>query len=72
MEAEARAARERAVVPLETRIRYFLDMLYEKEVSDSVEDLCIIIIIKFSSFHYFFLLGVCFQYVGERVAQNSF
>lgn len=36
MEAEARAARERAVVPLETRIRYFLDMLYEKEVCITV------------------------------------
>ncbi|XP_050430254.1 transcription elongation regulator 1 [Adelges cooleyi] len=33
MEAELRAARERAVVPLETRITQFREMLSEKEVS---------------------------------------
>ncbi|XKL64051.1 hypothetical protein PGB90_004137 [Kerria lacca] len=33
MEAEVRAARERAVVPLETRINSFREMLVEKEVS---------------------------------------
>lgn len=32
MEAEVRAARERAVVPLETRISSFREMLAEKEV----------------------------------------
>lgn len=32
MEAELRAARERAVVPLETRITQFREMLSEKEV----------------------------------------
>lgn len=38
MEAEARAARERAVVPLDTRIRFFLEMLYEKEVRGNLLD----------------------------------
>lgn len=33
MEAETRAARERAVVPLETRINSFKEMLAEKEVN---------------------------------------
>lgn len=32
MEAEVRASRERAVVPLETRINSFREMLSEKEV----------------------------------------
>jgi len=32
MEAELRAAKERAVVPLETRITQFREMLSEKEV----------------------------------------
>lgn len=32
MEAELRASRERAVVPLETRITQFREMLSEKEV----------------------------------------
>ena len=34
IEAEVRAARERAVVPLEIRMKQFRDMLAEKEVSD--------------------------------------
>ncbi|XP_067928748.1 transcription elongation regulator 1-like isoform X2 [Watersipora subatra] len=33
MEAEAKAARERALVPVETRMKQFRDMLAEKEVS---------------------------------------
>lgn len=33
IEAEVRAARERAIVPLEQRIKSFRDMLAEKEVS---------------------------------------
>ncbi|XP_023246814.1 transcription elongation regulator 1 [Copidosoma floridanum] len=33
MDAEVRAARERAIVPLETRIKSFKDMLMEKDVS---------------------------------------
>lgn len=33
IEAEVRAARERAIVPLETRIKSFKDMLAEKDVS---------------------------------------
>lgn len=32
MEAEVRAARERALVPLDTRIKSFREMLTEKEV----------------------------------------
>lgn len=32
IEAEVRAARERAIVPLETRIKSFKEMLQEKEV----------------------------------------
>lgn len=33
IEAEVRAARERAIVPLETRIKSFKDMLAEKDVN---------------------------------------
>ena len=33
MEAEVQAARQRAVVPLEIRMKQFRDMLAEKEVS---------------------------------------
>lgn len=33
MEAEVRAARERALVPLETRVTSFKEMLREKDVS---------------------------------------
>lgn len=33
IEAEVRAARERAIVPLDTRIKSFRDMLAEKDVS---------------------------------------
>ena len=33
MEAEARAARERATIPLDLRMRQFRDMLAEKQVS---------------------------------------
>lgn len=32
IEAEVRAARERALVPLETRVKQFKDMLKEKDV----------------------------------------
>lgn len=35
IEAEVRAARERALVPLETRVTSFKEMLKEKDVSDS-------------------------------------
>lgn len=37
IEAEVRAARERAVVPLETRIKSFREMLAEKEVCSMKE-----------------------------------
>ena len=33
IEAEVKAARERAIVPLEIRMKQFRDMLAEKEVS---------------------------------------
>lgn len=33
MEAEVKAARERAIIPLEIRMKQFRDMLAEKEVS---------------------------------------
>ena len=33
MEAEVKAARERAVIPLETRMKQFRDLLTEKEIS---------------------------------------
>lgn len=33
VEAEVRAAKERAVVPLETRVKQFKEMLREKDVS---------------------------------------
>lgn len=39
IEAEVRAARERAIVPLETRIKSFRDMLAEKEVSRVLRNL---------------------------------
>lgn len=35
IEAEVRAARERALVPLETRVKQFKDMLKEKDVCDT-------------------------------------
>lgn len=35
IEAEVKAARERAVVPVEIRMKQFRDMLAEKEVSDN-------------------------------------
>lgn len=38
IEAEVRAARERAVVPLEVRIKSFRDMLAEKEVRSYFEN----------------------------------
>ena len=36
MEAEVKAARERAIIPLEIRMKQFRDMLCEKEVSHIV------------------------------------
>jgi len=33
MEAEMKAARERAIVPQEVRVQHFMEMLAEKEVS---------------------------------------
>ena len=36
IEAEVKAARERAVIPLEIRMKQFRDMLAEKEASDLV------------------------------------
>lgn len=36
IEAEVRAARERAIVPLETRIKSFKDMLAEKDVRSNI------------------------------------
>lgn len=36
IEAEVRAARERALVPLETRVKQFKDMLKEKDVSNLI------------------------------------
>ena len=38
IEAEVRAARERAVIPLEIRMKQFRDMLQEKEVSQLETD----------------------------------
>ena len=35
MEAEVKAARERAIIPLEIRMKQFRDMLSEKEVNQS-------------------------------------
>lgn len=39
IEAEVRAARERALVPLETRVTQFKDMLKEKDVSEKKNNL---------------------------------
>lgn len=73
IEAEVRAARERAIVPLETRIKSFRDMLAEKDVS-----YCNIVIL----YHFFYVRyivscheiiifsGVCIQYLGKRTPQN--
>ena len=36
MEAEVKAARERAIIPLEIRMKQFRDMLCEKEVNATV------------------------------------
>lgn len=37
MEAEMKAARERAIVPQEVRVQHFMEMLAEKEVSYALE-----------------------------------
>lgn len=37
MEAEVRAAKERALVPLEIRVKSFKEMLKEKDVSGSCD-----------------------------------
>lgn len=37
MEAEIKAARERAIVPLESRMKQFRDMLLERGVSTNVD-----------------------------------
>jgi RNA binding exosome subunit len=43
IEAEVKAARERAVIPLEIRMKQFRDMLAEKEV---LSQCCIVILLK--------------------------
>jgi len=40
IEAEMQASRERAVVPLETRVQQFMEMLAEKEVNYSFIVVC--------------------------------
>lgn len=45
IEAEVRAARERATVPLELRVKSFREMLAEKEV-------CLTIILNYTYFFY--------------------
>ena len=63
MEAEVQAARQRAVVPLEIRMKQFRDMLAEKEVS--AHGLCVWAILfsvylpLFSPFFFFFFLVNC-------------
>lgn len=41
MEAEMKAARERAIIPLEIRMKQFRDMLTEKEVNNLTKCLCV-------------------------------
>lgn len=50
MEAEVKAARERAIIPLEIRMKQFRDMLTEKEVGQAFKQ-CIFS----ASFDWFFL-----------------
>lgn len=50
IEAEVRAARERAIVPLETRIKSFRDMLAEKDVSHH-RDMIINLVYIYATYH---------------------
>lgn len=50
IEAEVRAARERAIVPLETRIKSFRDMLAEKDVSHH-HDMIINLVYIYAAYH---------------------
>lgn len=67
MEAELRAAKERATIPLEVRMQRFRDMLVEKEVSSPLawplaerQNLAVLL-----------LAGVRFLHLGKGAAQDS-
>lgn len=66
MEAEVRAAKERALVPLEIRVKSFKEMLKEKDVSDTISIRCWIMI--FNILNVDVSPGVGFQYMGEGIA----
>lgn len=66
IEAEVRAARERAIVPLETRIKSFRDMLAEKDVS-YLYSYCNILY-SITALTYIVFLGICVQYLGKRTS----
>lgn len=56
MEAEMKAARERAIIPLEIRMKQFRDMLTEKEVYNNLTKYCCVqgmFLITHSCFYYF-------------------
>lgn len=83
IEAEVRAARERAIVPLETRIKSFKDMLAEKDVSlpHSMHPRCcflffITVIILFLHYNNNCIITLCdeglgIQYLGKGTSQDS-
>jgi hypothetical protein len=68
MEAEVKAAQQRAIIPLEERVQQFKEMLAEKEVCLVYLDCSSTPRFKSLFFHY---AGVRILNVGKGVAQNS-
>lgn len=64
IEAEVRAARERALVPLEIRVKSFKEMLKEKDVSAT----CASVLWRKIKFLLPCSLGVGVQYMGKGAA----
>lgn len=58
IEAEVRAARERAIVPLETRIKSFKDMLAEKDVNYYMSHFIYIVYVKLNNYFFRYLHSV--------------
>lgn len=69
MEAEVRAARERAIVPLETRIKSFREMLAEKEARH-ISFYSVVWPGNNINYCVFLISGVRIQHMGEGAAQN--
>lgn len=71
IEAEVRAARERALVPLETRVQQFKDMLKEKDVCIVEEDSSSLEQKKTTiQLFAFSIIGISVQHMGKRTSQD--